>query len=116
MEEWTNFQGSWQKLPFDIGGIDGTSTEIYRPGIEPQEHYITLSALVNLIFYYLKAILHSYLVHASQTNVLMLGLYVGSPSVYPDMFSANLLHFGTLLHLLYISNSSFTFAQFSPSR
>jgi hypothetical protein len=28
MEEWTNFQGCWQKLPFDIGGIDGTSTEI----------------------------------------------------------------------------------------
>ena len=35
LEEWTNFQGCWQKLPFDIGGIDGTSTEIYRPGIEP---------------------------------------------------------------------------------
>ena len=39
MEEWTNFQGRWRKLPFDIGGIDGTSTEIYRPGIESQEHY-----------------------------------------------------------------------------
>jgi hypothetical protein len=38
-EEWTNFQECWQKLPFDFGGIDGTSTEIYRPGIEPQEHY-----------------------------------------------------------------------------
>ena len=36
MEEWTNLQGRWQKLPF---AIDGTSTEIYRPGIEPQEHY-----------------------------------------------------------------------------
>ena len=72
--------------------------------------FITLSALVNLIFYYLKATLHSYLVHASQTNVLMLGLHFGSPSVYPDMFSANISHFGTLLHLLYISNSSFTFA------
>ena len=78
--------------------------------------FITLSALVNLIFYYLKAILHSYLVHASQTNVLMLGLHFGSPSVYPDMFSANISHFGTLLHLLYISNTSFTFAHFSPSR
>jgi hypothetical protein len=39
LEEWTNFQGHWQKLSFDIGGIDGASTEIYRPGIEPQEHY-----------------------------------------------------------------------------
>jgi hypothetical protein len=39
MEEWTNFQGYCQKLTFDIGGIDGASTEMYRPGIEPQEHY-----------------------------------------------------------------------------
>ena len=74
--------------------------------------FTTLSALVNLIFYYLKGTLHSYLVHASQTNVLMLGLHFGSPSVYPDMFSANLSHFETLLHLLCISNSSFTFAHF----
>jgi len=36
LEEWTNFQGRWQKLPFAVGAIDGTSTEIYRPGIEPQ--------------------------------------------------------------------------------
>jgi hypothetical protein len=39
LQEWTNFQGRWQKLPFAVGAIDGTSTEIYRPGIEPQEHY-----------------------------------------------------------------------------
>ena len=39
LEERTNFQGRWQKLPFDIEGIDGISTEIYRSGIEPQEHY-----------------------------------------------------------------------------
>ena len=28
LEEWTNFQGRWQKLPFGIVGIDVTSTEI----------------------------------------------------------------------------------------
>ena len=39
LEERMNFQGRWQKLPFDVGGIDRTSTEIYRPGIKPQEHY-----------------------------------------------------------------------------
>jgi hypothetical protein len=39
LEEWTNFQGRWQTLPFDIWGVNGTSTEIYRPGVEPQEHY-----------------------------------------------------------------------------
>ena len=39
MEEWTNFQGLWQKLPFAVGAIGGTLTEIYRPGIEPQKHY-----------------------------------------------------------------------------
>ena len=36
LEEWTNFQGRWQKLPFDVGGIDGTSTEIYR---SQENHY-----------------------------------------------------------------------------
>ena len=35
LEEWTNFQERWQQLPFDIGGKDVTSTEIYRQGIEP---------------------------------------------------------------------------------
>jgi hypothetical protein len=34
VEERTNFQGRWQKLPFAVGAIDGTSTEI-----ESQEHY-----------------------------------------------------------------------------
>ena len=33
LQEWTNFQGRWQKLPFAVGAMDGTSTEIYRPGI-----------------------------------------------------------------------------------
>ena len=33
VEEWTNFQGRWQKLSFAVGAIDGTSMEIYRPGI-----------------------------------------------------------------------------------
>ena len=36
VEEWTNFQGRWQKLSFAVGAIDGTSMEIYRPGIQPQ--------------------------------------------------------------------------------
>ena len=35
LEEWMNFQRRWQQLPFDIGGKDVTSTEIYRQGIEP---------------------------------------------------------------------------------
>ena len=39
LEEWTNFQRRSQKLPFEVGGIDGISTDIYRPGIEPQKHY-----------------------------------------------------------------------------
>jgi hypothetical protein len=26
-----------------LEGIDGTSTEMYKPGIEPQEHYYSLS-------------------------------------------------------------------------
>ena len=39
LEEWTNFQGRWHKLSLAVGAIYGTLTEIYRPGIEPQEHY-----------------------------------------------------------------------------
>ena len=39
LEEWTNFQGRWNKLPLAVGAIDGILAEIYRLGIEPQEHY-----------------------------------------------------------------------------
>ncbi|CAG2254071.1 unnamed protein product [Mytilus edulis] len=31
--------GNWEKLPMAVGAIDGTSTEIYRPLVEPQELY-----------------------------------------------------------------------------
>ena len=31
--------GIWSKLPIAVGSIDGTSHEIYRPIVEPQDHY-----------------------------------------------------------------------------
>ncbi|VDI35805.1 Hypothetical predicted protein [Mytilus galloprovincialis] len=39
LDEWQELQGGWGKLPFAVGAIDGTSTEIYRPITEPQEQY-----------------------------------------------------------------------------
>ncbi|CAG2248292.1 unnamed protein product [Mytilus edulis] len=39
LDEWQDLQGGWGKLPFAVGAIDGTSTEIYRPITEPQEQY-----------------------------------------------------------------------------
>jgi hypothetical protein len=39
LNEWLELRGEWQKLPLAIGAIDGTSSEIYRPQTEPQEHY-----------------------------------------------------------------------------
>jgi hypothetical protein len=34
-------RGSWTKFESAVGAIDGTSTEIYRPQIEPQELYFS---------------------------------------------------------------------------
>jgi hypothetical protein len=31
-------RNNWPNLPYAVGAIDGTSTEIYRPMIEPQQH------------------------------------------------------------------------------
>ena len=39
IHEWREKRGSWAKLESTVGAIDGTSTEIYRPQIEPQELY-----------------------------------------------------------------------------
>ena len=39
LDEWTSKIGNWNKLPSAVGAIDGTSTEINRPHIEPQELY-----------------------------------------------------------------------------
>ena len=41
LNEWLELRGEWQKLPLVIGAIDGTSSEIYRPQTEPQEHYFS---------------------------------------------------------------------------
>ena len=49
LEEWTNFQGRWHKLPLAVGAIDGTLAEIYRLGIEPQEHYYSGSRYYHCI-------------------------------------------------------------------
>ena len=49
MEEWKNFQGRWQKLTFAVGAIDRTSSEIYRPEIEPQEHYYSANRYYHCI-------------------------------------------------------------------
>lgn len=37
--EWQSMRNNWPNLPTAVGAIDGTSTEIYRPMIEPQQHY-----------------------------------------------------------------------------
>jgi hypothetical protein len=34
-----SMRNNWPNLPSAVGAIDGTSTEIYRPMIEPQQHY-----------------------------------------------------------------------------
>ncbi|CAG2246549.1 unnamed protein product [Mytilus edulis] len=39
LNEWRGKRGIWPKLPAAVGAIDGTSVEIYRPQIEPQELY-----------------------------------------------------------------------------
>lgn len=51
--EWGQKIGYWDKIPCAVGSIDGTSHEIYRPGVEPQEpfysgyrHYHTLHTQV----------------------------------------------------------------------
>ena len=36
---WRGMLGSWPKLSHAVGAIDGTSHEVYRPSIEPQEHF-----------------------------------------------------------------------------
>lgn len=41
LDEWTSKIGNWNKLPSAVGAIDGTSTEINRPHIEPQELYFS---------------------------------------------------------------------------
>lgn len=38
LEEWGSMEGDWHKLPFALGAMDGTSTEIYRHKTDPQEH------------------------------------------------------------------------------
>lgn len=37
--EWNAMRGTWPELPDAVGSIDGTSHEIYRPIVEPQEQY-----------------------------------------------------------------------------
>jgi hypothetical protein len=39
LDEWTSTNFNWNKLPSAIGATYGTSTEINRPHIEPQELY-----------------------------------------------------------------------------
>ena len=34
-----SMRGAWPQLPNAVGSIDGTSHEIYRRIVEPQEHY-----------------------------------------------------------------------------
>jgi hypothetical protein len=41
LDEWISKIGNWNKLPSAVGAIDGTSTEINRPHIEPQELYFS---------------------------------------------------------------------------
>jgi len=33
--------GNWNKLPAEVGAVDGTSSEIYRPQTDPQELYFS---------------------------------------------------------------------------
>ena len=39
INEWGSMRGAWPQLPNAVGSIDGTSHEIYRRIVEPQEHY-----------------------------------------------------------------------------
>jgi hypothetical protein len=44
LDEWNSTIGNWNKWPSAVGAIDGTSTEINRPHIEPQELYFLYMA------------------------------------------------------------------------
>ena len=39
IQEWDAMGGVWPELHNTVGSIDGTSHEIYRPIVEPQEQY-----------------------------------------------------------------------------
>ena len=41
LNEWREKRGIWPKLQAAVGAIDGTSIEIYRPQVEPQEIYFS---------------------------------------------------------------------------
>ena len=39
--DWQSHRGVWEKIKPAVGAIDGTSHQIYRPSVEPQEQYFS---------------------------------------------------------------------------
>ena len=92
LNEWRNLQGCWPKLPFAVGAIDGTSTEIYRPQTEPQElyysgnrHYHCIHTQVVISnsgnIYHMEC---GFLGHKNDAQQFMLMRHIGQDLPFPD--------------------------------